>query len=163
MQIRDLAPADLDAALRLNEAALPAVNSHDAESLATLVSQADRCWVATDENTLAGLLVSFAPGSEYTSAHYRWLQKRFEQFRYVDRIIISPTHKRRGLGSKLYAVLEAHALAQHATRLLCEVNVVPANPQSIAFHERSGWTAVSDRTLRADKVVRYFEKTLVDT
>lgn len=160
MQIRDLAPTDLGAVLRLNEAALPAVNSHDADSLASLVAQADRSWVVDDEGTIAGLLVSFAPGAAYGSPHYRWLQDRFEHFRYVDRVIISPMHQRRGLGSELYGVLEQHALAQDARRLLCEVNVRPANPQSIAFHERSGWTGISDRTLGPDKAVRYFEKTL---
>jgi len=160
MQIRDLAPTDLSAVLRLNEAALPAVNSHDADSLAVLVSQADRCWVVDDDGTLAGLLVSFAPGAPYRSPHYRWLQDRFERFRYVDRVIISPMHQRRGLGSKLYGALEEHALGHGAQRLLCEVNVLPANPQSIAFHERSGWTGVSDRRLGPDKVVRYFEKPL---
>ncbi len=158
MLIRDLAPADAPAALELNEAALPAVNSHTADSLAGLLSQADRTWVVDDEGTLAGLLVSFAPGSSYASPHYRWLQERFDAFRYVDRIVISPSHQRRGLGSKLYGALEQHAAAQGAKRLLCEVNLLPPNPQSVAFHERSGWTGVSDRTLSPDKVVRYFEK-----
>lgn len=160
MQIRDLAPTDLSAVLRLNEAALPAVNSHDLDSLALLVSQADRSWVLDDDGTLAGLLISFAPGAPYASRHYRWFQERFDEFRYVDRIIISPTHQHRGLGSKLYDALEQHAAAQDAKRLLCEVNLLPPNPQSIAFHDRSGWTMISDRALGPDNVVRYFEKTL---
>lgn len=160
MQIRDLSATDLGAVLRLNEAALPAVNSHDADSLSALVAQADRTWVLENAGALAGLLVSFAPGAPYASPHYRWLQERFDEFRYVDRVIISPEHQRRGLGSKLYGALERHAAAQGAKRLLCEVNLLPANPQSIAFHDRSGWTGIEDRTLRPDKVVRYFEKAL---
>lgn len=160
MLIRDFAPTDLAAALQLNQGALPAVNAHDSDSLAALVAEADRSWVADDDGTLAGLLVTFAPGASYASQNYRWLQERFEQFRYVDRIIISPDYQRRGLGSEFYGALEQHAAAHDAKRLLCEVNLVPANPQSIAFHERSGWTGISDRTLGADKVVRYFEKTL---
>lgn len=160
MLIRDFAPGDLGAALQLNQGALPAVNAHDADSLAALVAEADRSWVADDEGTLAGLLVSFAPGASYASQNYRWLQERFEQFRYVDRIIISPDYQRRGLGSEFYAALEQHAASHDAKRLLCEVNLLPANPQSIAFHERSGWTGISDRTLGAGKAVRYFEKRL---
>lgn len=160
MQIRDLAPTDLVAALQLNQAALPAVNGHTPDSFAALVAEADRSWVAEDDGTLAGLLVSFAPGASYASQNYRWLQERFDRFRYVDRIIISPDYQRRGLGSDLYGALAQHAATQDVKRLLCEVNLQPPNPQSVAFHERSGWAGISDRTLGADKVVRYFEKTL---
>lgn len=160
MQIRALAPGDLAAALILNEAALPAVNTHTADSFATLIAQADRSWVVDAGGTLAGLLVSFGPGATYQSAHYRWLQERFENFRYVDRVIISPDHQRLGLGSKLYSALEQHARDAGAGRLLCEVNVEPPNPQSVAFHTRSGWTPIEDRALSPDKVVRYFERSL---
>ncbi len=160
MPIRDLTPADLDSALVLNNAAVPAVNPHDATSWTRLLKLADRSWVVDDDGVLGGLLVAFGPGSSYASANYRWLDERFDGFRYVDRIIIGPRHQRRGLGSQLYAALEAHARDHGAQRLLCEVNVQPPNPQSVAFHTRSGWTAIEDRRLGPDKAVRYFERSL---
>ena len=118
--------------------------------------------MADDEGTLAGLLVVFGPGASYGSANYRWVSERYASFRYVDRIIVHAAYKRRGLGSQFYAALEDHAKAQHAKRLLCEVNLLPPNPQSLAFHAGAGWRPAGDRSFGPEKAVRYFEKELGD-
>ena len=160
MLIRDLGPGDLGAVLAMNNAAVPAVNAHDVRSLEVLVEMADRSWVVDDGDTLGGLLVTFAPGTTYDSANYRWLSHRFDDFRYVDRVVVAPTHKRRGLGRRLYEVFEAHARVVGTTRLVCEVNVEPPNPQAIAFHTEIGWRPVDDLEHARGKIVRYFEKPL---
>ncbi|NNC76206.1 MAG: GNAT family N-acetyltransferase [Acidimicrobiia bacterium] len=160
MLIRDLGPGDLGAVLDMNNAAVPAVNAHDVRSLEVLVEMADRSWVVDDGDALGGLLVTFAPGTGYDSANYRWLSQRFDDFRYVDRVVVAATHKRRGLGRGLYEVLEAHARVVGTSRLVCEVNVEPPNPQSIAFHTEIGWRPVDDLEHAPGKVVRYFEKPL---
>jgi len=144
----------------LNNEAVPAVNPHDAESLAELIAMADRAWVVDDGGVLAAMLVTFGPGAAYESRNYIWLNERYDDFRYVDRIIVAPSHKRMGLGAKLYATLEEQAQQVGAARLLCEVNVEPPNPQSIAFHESGGWLGIEDRWIDDDYAVRYFQKIL---
>ena len=160
--IRDMQLADYEAVLSLNNAAVPAVNPHDEGSFAELVDSADRCWVVVDDATQAigGLLVTFAPGATYASANYTWLSERYDDFRYVDRIVIAPSHKRQGLGARLYNELATHASAVGAARLLCEVNVEPPNPQSLAFHADNGWIAIEDREHGPGKVVRYLQRLL---
>jgi uncharacterized protein len=158
MLVRELCPEDHDAALTLNNAAAPAVNPHTPESWRDLLAMADRSWVVEDAGVLCGLLVTFGPGSAYESSNYRWIDERYGEYRYVDRIIIAPSHKRRGLGLELYGILERHAELVNASRLLCEVNVEPPNPQSIDFHLSSGWRPVEDRRHGPGKVVRYFER-----
>lgn len=160
MLVRSFLDADLADAVAMNNAAVPAVNPHDEGSFAELVAMADRTWVVDDDGVLAAMLVTFGPGAAYDSANYVWLSERFDRFRYVDRIVVAPSHKRRGLGATLYDALAEHAVASGAPRLLCEVNVEPPNPQSIAFHERTGWRTVEDREHGPGKVVRYFEKPL---
>lgn len=160
MLIRELVSADVDAVLVMNNAAVPAVNAHDDESLLALLEIADRSWVVDDGGVLGGLLVTFAPEAGYMSTNYSWLSERYDDFRYVDRIIVAPTHKRRGLGARLYDTLEQNAREARAARLLCEVNVAPPNPQSIAFHTGTGWQSVADLEHGPGKVVRYFEKPL---
>ncbi len=160
MLLRDFAASDLSAALALNNAAVPAVNPHDAASLEELVGWADRAWVADVDGSLGGLLVTFAPGAPYSSTNYRWLSERFDRFRYVDRVVVSSHHRGLGIGRALYDGLERHARANGASLLLCEVNVQPPNPQSLGFHAAVGWRAVSDRILAPGKAVRYLEKPL---
>lgn len=158
--LRALGDDDLAAALVLNNAAVPAVNPHNLASLRALVNGADRCWGAQLDGELLGLLVTFAPGGSYDSTNYRWLCERFESFRYVDRIVVSPNAKRRGLGRRFYTELEVSAREAGAERLVCEVNVEPPNPHSIGFHLAAGWLPIEDRVLGVGKTVRYFEKPL---
>ncbi len=163
-EIRALRDADLSGVLAMNNAAVPAVNPHDEASLAELVAIADRCWVVDDVGVLGGLLVTFAPGAPYESANYRWLSDRFgsadDAFRYVDRIVVAPTHRRRGIAAALYDTLADHAASVGAARLLCEVNVEPPNPQSMAFHTAAGWAPIDDLTHAPGKTVRFFERVL---
>ena len=158
--IRDASTADHAAILEMNNLAVPAVNPHDADSLVELLAMADRTWVVDDEGALGGLLVAFAPGAGYRSRNYRWLSERYGNFGYVDRIVVAETHRRLGLAGRLYAALAEHAGTSGRERLLCEVNVQPPNPQSIAFHEADGWRAVQDLEHGPGEVVRFFEKLL---
>jgi hypothetical protein len=163
-ELRAFRADDLDDVLAMNNAAVPAVNPHDASSFAELVAMADRTWLVDDDGVLGGLLVTFAPGAAYESANYRWLSERFGSadaaFRYVDRIVVAPTYRRRGLAGALYETLADHAASMGAARLLCEVNVEPPNPRSIAFHEAAGWSPIDDLTHGPGKIVRFFERVL---
>lgn len=171
-EIRDLVSHDHETVLAMNNAAVPDVNAHDEQSLQALLARADRSWVADTaprtsppEGTaassapsgLGGLLVTFAPGSTYESRNYTWLSERYDNFGYVDRIIIAPTHRRRGLAGRLYEAFATHARTEGRHQLLCEVNVAPPNPGSVAFHEASGWNAIGELEHQPGKVVRFFE------
>lgn len=159
--IREYAPADLAQILALNNAAVPAVNELDAGDLADLAAISDRTWVVDgSDSSIGGMLVTFAPHASYASSNYGWLSERYDDFRYVDRIVLAPSHKRLGLGAQLYAALEAHAVDVGARRLLCEVNIEPENPQSLAFHASQGWVPIEDRTTAPGKAVRYLQKLL---
>ena len=157
-EIRAMVSADLPTVLEMNNTAVPAVNPHDVASLNRLIDMADRSWVVEDDGTLGGLLVVFAPGADYQSRNYRWFERRYDDFLYVDRIVVAPTHRRLGIASRLYDVAVNHASEQGRCRLLCEVNVEPPNPQSIAFHEANGWTAIVDHSHSPGEAVRFFER-----
>ncbi len=159
-EIRELTESDRAEALALNNAAVPAVNGHDRASFAALLALAERAWVADTDRHLAGLLVGFGAGSPYRSLNYRWLSARYDDFAYVDRVVVSPDHRRQGIGALLYEALADHARALGRCRLLCEVNVAPPNPVSIAFHQASGWAPVGDLEHTPGKVVRFFERLL---
>lgn len=162
--IRTIEPADLEAALTLNNSAVPAVNPHDHDSWTAHVARSSTTWVAevTDlaQPQLAGFLITFLPGVDYASANYGWLNERFDQFSYVDRIVVAPNVRGRGVGRALYRAHETLATDHGCRRVLCEVNVDPPNPESVAFHESVGWRGVADVEQSPGYVVRFFEKAL---
>lgn len=151
---------DVVAAVGLNNAAVPAVNALDEGSFGELLEMSDRSWAIDHDGGLGALLVTFGPGAAYRSANYLRLSALYNNFLYVDRVVVSPALWRRGLAAGLYETLIKHAREQRRERLLCEVNVEPPNPRSVAFHEANGWHAIGDYEHEPHKVVRYFELVL---
>lgn len=156
-EFRDMQRKDLPHVLALNQAAVPAVGTLDTAGLERLYALSKVRWVLAKGDVLAAIMFAMEPGTDYQSPNYRWLAERYERFVYVDRIAIAPEFQRQGLGARIYQKLAAYSRAQNAKVMLAEVNVQPPNPQSIAFHEASGWKAVDDLAHAHDKVVRFFE------
>lgn len=133
--------ADYPDILALNESALPHVNRISADDLGGFAEQSCYFRIVRDGEMLAGFLLAFSQGALYYSPNFIWFRDRYPRFVYIDRIVVASSHRRLGVGRLLYADLEDVASAQ-APDLTCEVNLVPPNPGSFAFHERSGFVEV---------------------
>lgn len=129
--------------LALNQAAIPAVNRIDAAVLAELHEQAELLLVARAEETIAGFLLALNERAEYGSPNYRYFRTHYPQFAYVDRIVVGDRFRGQGIGARLYAALFDHAGGD--SRVTCEVNLKPANPGSLAFHEKLGFRVVDEQ------------------
>jgi hypothetical protein len=57
----------------------------------------------------------------------------------VDQVAIAAAGQRQGIGLALYESLADEARARQCELLCCEVNVIPPNPGSMAFHLRLGF------------------------
>jgi len=141
MRVEDAQREDLAAVRLLNEAELPHVNSIDADGFSWFFETADYFRVARDGDLLAGFLIGFLPGRPYESLNYRWFAARYPSFLYVDRIVVSPEARGRGVGRSLYDDFAGFA-AGRADRLTCEVNLRPSNEPSMRFHRNYGFEEV---------------------
>ena len=133
---------DLQDVLTLNQNALPHVSSVELADMRRFLDKAAYFKVAgSDTGILNGFLIALGPGLDYASENYRWFCDTYDEFLYIDRIVIAENTRGQGLGKVFYKdVIEtARTLAP---RLTCEVNSRPPNPQSMAFHEHFGFAAV---------------------
>ncbi|NQU56227.1 MAG: GNAT family N-acetyltransferase [Rhodospirillales bacterium] len=142
MTIRTARPDDLKEILELNQKALPHVSSVTLQDMQRFLDQAAYFKVAANQNGgLKGFLIGLKPGLDYASDNYRWFSNTFEDFFYIDRIVIAENSRAQGFGSLLYKdVIET--ARRHAPRLTCEVNSRPPNPHSMAFHTRFDFAPV---------------------
>ncbi|NJM28958.1 MAG: GNAT family N-acetyltransferase [Rhizobiales bacterium] len=105
------------------------------------------------------LLIAFDETCTYASPNFAWLKSKFPRFIYIDRIVVDEQARGMGLARKLYAELEIRAREQSRERLVCEINSVPPNPSSDAFHRALGFLPVGKQVLKGKgKTVRYWAK-----
>lgn len=141
LRIRDAEKADLAAVHAINESEVPHVNSISVDRFRRFIDEAVYFKVADIEIGLAGYLVAFDTPATYESLNFRWFQKYYSDFIYVDRIAVAAHVRRRGVASALYRDLIPFARAR-TPLLTCEVNTRPMNADSIAFHESFGFREV---------------------
>jgi predicted GNAT superfamily acetyltransferase len=145
---------DLAAVLALNAAHETETSPLDAASLQALLDAAFH--VGLVERGREAFLIAFDQAAPYACPNFVWFQARYARFVYVDRIIVDAAARGRGHARTLYRELFDAAAAAGHTIITCEVNLVPPNPGSDAFHAALGFEEVGrgapDGT---DKRVRY--------
>ncbi len=140
VRLRDYDERDAAAVLALNQSNLEGVGPLDPDRQRWLVAIASQALVAEDAGEVVGFALVFGPRTDYDSTNYRWFVQRMDDFGYLDRIVVAPAHRRRGIASMLYDAAEGGAQAHG--RLVCEVYVEPPNVASLAFHAARGYTEV---------------------
>lgn len=159
-ELRDCAENDLDSVLSLNEAAVPAMNSLTVDEMRWFIEHAAYFRVAETGGEVAAFLIGLREGLDYASLNYRWFTQRFETFAYIDRVAVHARARRHGLASRLYDDFAARC-ASDSGKLVCEVNLRPANDGSVRFHEGYGFRQVgTQETENGSKLVSLMLKEL---
>jgi predicted GNAT superfamily acetyltransferase len=152
--IRAVTIDDLPAVLALNNAHAAEVNALTAAALAALVGAAAHARVVDDG---LGFLIALDERTPIQGPNHAWFGARFPAFLYIDRVVIASEARGLGHARRLYDDLAAIAAGRP---LCCEVNLVPPNPASLAFHERLGFAACGEGDdPRNAKRVRYLIRT----
>jgi uncharacterized protein len=149
---------DLDAILALNQV-------HEVETSpldrAALVGMLDTSFFSDVAGSgRDGFLISFDQDADYDSVNFAWFKTRYDRFVYVDRIIVASHARGQGLARAFYAALFDAARQGGHTRIVCEVNLDPPNPGSVAFHAQLGFVEVGQALLGNGKTVSYQEASL---
>jgi predicted GNAT superfamily acetyltransferase len=142
LRIRAASPEDSAAILAINRAGLPGVTPFAPGEVERCVERATLFWVAELEGEVAGYLLVFADGFADVGDEYRWFSARHARFFYVDSIAVADAHRRSGVGRAFYADLEREARRRAVPRIVCEVNLDPPNPRSLAFHAAQSFREV---------------------
>ncbi|MFZ1680540.1 MAG: GNAT family N-acetyltransferase [Rhizobiaceae bacterium] len=119
---------------------------------------ADNAYLAARIGMVRAFLIAFDQDAAYDSPNFLWCRNRARRFVYVDRVVTDPDWRGHGLARALYAHLLRRAVADGHDTILCEVNLVPPNPASDAFHAALGFVEVGRAGIfDGAKTVRYLE------
>ena len=142
LKIKTAGRNDLQNLLKLNQSNLPHVGSISMPDMAHLYNQAVYFRVAEFEGQTAGFLIAFEPEAKYDSLNFLWFKSHYDAFVYIDRIVVAPEARRKGIAVRLYQDLELFAADRKIPIMACEYNLQPKNEVSQEFHQRYGFKEV---------------------
>jgi predicted GNAT superfamily acetyltransferase len=142
MNIRLAETKDLPKILEMNEDSVPHVSSVELSDMKRFLKQANPFLVVEEEDELAGFMIVLQKGLDYKSLNYRFFCTNYENFDYVDRIVIKDKFRDKKLGTALYNHLEEQYSAEMIT---CEINIKPPNEKSMGFHKSLGFSKVAEQ------------------
>jgi len=155
----NLTSLDLTPVLSLNNAHAKETSVLDEVSLATLLGMG--FYARGIDRGATAFLIALDHNAPYINPNFAWFKASREPFIYIDRIIVAKSARGLGIARLLYEDLFAAAKQAGHNRVVCEVNIEPPNPASVAFHAAMGFAGVGQATIHnGTKTVRYFEKTL---
>ncbi len=106
-----------------------------------------------------GFIIGFDHDADYESENLSWFQQRYQSFIYIDRIAIAASHHRQQAGQAFYNRFIDIAREKKFDHLCAEVNTIPPNPASHAFHQAMGFNVVGSADFD-QKQVQYYRKEL---
>ncbi len=149
--------SDLDFVLSLNQESLSAVSHSDLKKMNYFLEISSYFKIFRIDDKAVGFLIGLKPGRDYKSENYIWINKRYNSFIYVDRVIIDSKYRNSGLGFYFYNHL-VKSFRKEVKNILCEVNIKPYNEQSINFHKKYGFKEIGEQqTENGEKRVTYMK------
>lgn len=124
--------------LEINNAAVP-----DVGVLTTVKAQwlADHMVIpglAVLDGRQAGVVVVLSDNSGYDSDYYRWFTARYQNFLYVDRIVVADWTRGRGVAQALYEAINRMA-QERRLAIVADVYSEPPNTPSLNFTAKWGF------------------------
>jgi predicted GNAT superfamily acetyltransferase len=147
--------------LAINAASRPAVAPLDANELARVLSFTNIALVAVRGEEVVGYVISMPRNAEYDGEEFLEFRKLIPHtFVYIDQLAVVPAHKGSGVARALYTTLASAACELGQVLLCCEVNTLPPNPESAAFHRALGFTPYGKLATRGGRAVELLTRTV---
>lgn len=108
--------------------------------------------IDSPQGEIIGFILTMEPTANYDSKNFLWFKERYKDFLYIDRIVIDPLWRSRGLATTLYK----HLLIVQQKILVCEVSINPRNNGSIVFHNKFGFKDVGTFSSDGKKLNKMF-------
>ncbi len=144
--IRDVREHELDLVVAINNSAGPSILPMDAEKVRFFWEHADYFRVLEQDDVVTGFLVGFSDQAPHDSPNFRWFRERYDNFLYIDRIVIAAPRRGGGRGRAFYADTMSFAEPRWA-KLCCEVFLGIGYDPALLFHGSFGFREVGQQTM----------------
>ena len=112
----------------MNEESVQYLSPMDLDRLKVLKKESDLLWVAERNGVVEAFIIAFREGAEYDSVNFQWFEHHFDNFLYVDRVVVDIAARGAGLGNLIYDAVFDYARGNSVARITAEIDIEPANP-----------------------------------
>jgi len=139
VNIRIAEDSDFKKIVKLNADEIKNTSQMDIKRLRYLDAISAYHKVAVCDGNLAAFILAMRDNAPYDNDNFKWFLSRYESFLYIDRIVVAEKYKGRGIGSLIYNDIIKYAGNEAIPLICCEINLVPPNKPSLAFHAGHGF------------------------
>ena len=151
--IRKAEEKDYPFILRVNEENVEVLAPMSAERLGQFAEFSELFLIAEVDGQPAAFLIALREGvSFYDSENYLWFSQNYQQFLYVDRIVVDAPYRGYNIGRKLYQTVFDHARATGIPFVTAEIDIEPYNESSLNFHKTMGFREVGVQSVRNNSI-----------
>lgn len=111
-------------------------------------------------SVLAGFALGMPSSRPQPHFSQQWFLTRFEDFLYLERIVVVPDLQRSGIGSALLARAQAWGQAAGLQTMCCQVHDRPRNSAAHSFVLASGFTALESVMLPSRDIVTMYQRSI---
>jgi uncharacterized protein len=154
--IRNPKLSDMSEIVAINSSCIPYVDYRDISYFENSINNTNYYFVAECDNKVSGFIIAYDEKQNCDSENYRYFNKIFSDFIYVDRIVVNEKYHGLNIGTQLYKNIGS--ISGNIKRLTCEVNTNPPNKPSILFHQKIGFKEIDECSLSNGKTVAYLVK-----
>jgi predicted GNAT superfamily acetyltransferase len=130
--------------LEINNAAVPSVNELTLTKAEWKIAHLVTPGLALLDGKPAGVVAVFGDDSGYDSDYFRWFSARYENFLYIDRVIVADWARGQGVARALYEAVDRVA-QERRLAIVADVYSQPPNEPSLALHRALGYQEVGSQ------------------
>ena len=98
-------------------------------------------YVGEENGEITSFIMAMDQSTDYDSKNFLWFRDRVKEFYYIDRVIVKPEKRGKGVGRALYNELMKKTKGLPITG---EVSIDPPNIESLKFHERFNFKKIGE-------------------
>jgi predicted GNAT superfamily acetyltransferase len=144
---------DLKRILELNEESVHYLSPLTMQKLQLLSSQSEMLNVIEVDGIVEAFVLTVREGQPYDSVNYLWFSEHYDQFLYIDRVVVSVKMQGKALGQMLYQSVFEHANLIGVPYITAEIDINPPNLGSLKFHEKFGFKEVGKQSVADGKKI----------
>ena len=165
MNLEMLPLTDANTLLAINNAALPDIGELSIHKARWLAEHCVIPGLAMLDGQAAGMVVVLSDHCGYDSDFYRWFTDRYQNFLYIDRIVVTAWARGQGVAKQIYQRIEQTG-KEKGMAIVADVYSEPPNVPSLKLHRSMGFEEVgsqylADRNKTAAKFMKFVEQAKV--